>query len=87
MKKLLLILVVAFAGLLANASNHKIANSQSVTAKKSIEWQSNMILTEAKTTVKKPAAMDCYYLGVYDVYVDGEYWGVYDVWICFFNVV
>ncbi len=81
MKKVFLIIVLAFAGFLANASNGK-----KVTPIKPIELQKNMVLSTDKTTPKKvQQAWDCYYMGVYDVYVDGDYWGVYDVWICFFN--
>jgi hypothetical protein len=89
MKRIFLILVLAFACVFANASNGKKVTTsqpqtQAATPNKAIEWQSNMMLSDTKT---KPAADDeCYYLGIYDVYVDGIYIGTYHVWLCFFEV-
>jgi hypothetical protein len=84
MKKFLLILMLAFTGLLANASNHKkVAPGKSVAPIQSIELQSNMVLVDAKTPASQRLG-DCYYLGLYHVYVDGVYWGLYDVYVCYF---
>jgi len=71
MKKFLFVVVLAFAGLFATA------NSKAVTHK-SIELQSNMMLAKEGSVVKD---QQWYYLGVYDVYVDGVYIGTYDVYM------
>ena len=72
MKKLFFTLALAFSGLFANASNE-------VPAKKSIELQYNMVISNEKLSAEELS--DVIYLGRYDVYVDGVYIGTYDVYL------
>jgi len=72
MKKIFFVLALAFAGLFATANNKAVTH-------KSIELQSNMMLAKEGSVDKKLA--EWYYLGVYDVYVDGVYIGTYDVYV------
>jgi ribosomal protein L9 len=69
MKKVFFILIFAFVGLFASASNTK--------ATQSIDLQSNMTIAKENVSAKKGWR----YLGIYDVYVDGVYQGTYHVWV------
>lgn len=77
MKKFLFILIFAFVGLFATASSTTKAVTNTA-----IELKSNMVLSETKSPVKENVKkFALYYLGVYDVYVDGVYIGTYHVFI------
>lgn len=69
MKKVLLALTLVFAVFFASA--------KTVPATKSIELQSNMMISKEAKVAKKGWE----YLGVYDVYVNGVYQGTYHVWV------
>ncbi len=71
MKKSFLTIALALTGLFASASNDVKVNQ-------SIELQSNMILSEEKLSTED---LEIYFLGTFDVYVDGVYIGTYDVYI------
>jgi hypothetical protein len=72
MKKVFFTLALALTGLFASANND-------VNVNQSIELQSNMILSEDKLSAEE--ARDIYYLGRFDVYIDGVYIGTYDVYL------
>jgi hypothetical protein len=72
MKKVFFTLALALTGLFASANNDVKVNQ-------SIELQSNMILSEDKLSAEE--ARDIYYLGRFDVYIDGVYIGTYDVYL------
>jgi hypothetical protein len=72
MKKAFLTLAFALTGLFANANNE-------ISVAQSIELQSNMIISEEKLSAEE--AREVYYLGRFDVYVDGVYIGTYDVYL------
>ena len=72
MKKVFFTLALALTGLFASANNDVKINQ-------SIELRSNMILSEDKLSAEE--ARDIYYLGRFDVYIDGVYIGTYDVYL------
>lgn len=72
MKRVFFTLVLALTGLFASANSEVPVN-------RSIELQPNMILSEEKLSLEE--AREAYYLGRFDVYVNGVYIGTYDVYV------
>ena len=72
MKNLFFTMALALTGLFANANNEVPTN-------KSIELQTNMILSAEKLSADEDDQL--IYLGRFRVYVDGVYIGTYDVYL------
>ncbi|MFW0717202.1 hypothetical protein [Pedobacter sp. N23S346] len=74
MKKLFFTLALATVGFFAQANTTPVLNN-------TIELTSNMVVSENALSASEASAQDVYYLGEFDVYVDGVYIGTYHVYL------